>query len=72
MHTEHAAHLGVQATQTFNYPNTRTTMVKIKEHNVVTLDPVLFWAGGMYHPTREREVIEWDEEYELDLIDMEK
>lgn len=44
--------------------------MKIKEHNVVTLDPVLFWAAGMYRPTFEkRQVIEWDDEYELEVTE---
>ena len=42
-------------------------MVRIHEHNRIVLEPVLFWAAGMYRPTMEREVIEYDEEYELDL-----
>ena len=44
-------------------------MVKIKEHNVIVLEPLLFWAGGMYRPTKEREVIEYDDEYEINLTE---
>jgi hypothetical protein len=58
----HAAHLDVQATRT-------SRNMRIHEHNRIVLEPVLFYAAGMYHPTQERKVIEYDEEYELNVTE---
>ena len=41
--------------------------MKIREHNRVTFDPVYFYAGGLYHNACERQVFEWDDEYELEI-----
>lgn len=41
--------------------------MKIREHNRIVFDPVLYWAGGMYRTACERQVFEYDDEYELEI-----
>ena len=42
-------------------------MVKIKEHNFISFDPVCIYALGRYWNACERQTFEWDEEYEVSL-----
>jgi hypothetical protein len=41
--------------------------MKIHEHNMVSFDPISIYALGRYWNACERQVFEWDEEYELDI-----
>ena len=44
----------------------------IREHNRVLFEPAVFYAGGLYREACERRVVEWDEEYEMNITETTK